>query len=108
MFDCNFWKGGLLFIDVCYYTAKGGPWKQHEGVEHDGLPELPFLMVVPPTLVEQVALECTRFLEPGSFDVIKITGAMGKHDSVWSEADKRANIPAHMRIYVASTTVSVT
>ena len=52
-------------------------------------------------------LECLRSLEPGSFDIIKITGAMGKHESVWSEADKRAEIPAHMRIYIASTTVSV-
>jgi hypothetical protein len=99
----------LSFIDTRYCTGQGGSWKNYKDKESrkKGLPNLPFLILAPPTLVEQVVLECLRSLEPGSFDIIKITGAMGKHESVWSEADKRAEIPAHMRIYIASTTVSV-
>src|SRR6266571_1356554 len=49
-----------------------GEWKDYSG-RQTVLPEYPFLIVVPPTLVEQVTVECTRFLQAGSLDVVKIT-----------------------------------
>ena len=93
---------------MCSYTGQKGLWKNYDDVEKaNRLPPYPFLILAPPTLVEQVTLECFQFLEASSFDIIKITRAMGKHESVWSKADKQAEIPTHMRIYIASTTVSV-
>jgi hypothetical protein len=81
-------------------------WKNFQG-EAGELPEEPFLIVVPPMLVEQAARECQRFLRGGSFDIIKITGSFEQHMDLWEEADERAQVPAHMRIYIATTTVSV-
>ncbi|KAH9019253.1 P-loop containing nucleoside triphosphate hydrolase protein [Lactarius pseudohatsudake] len=78
-------------------------WRDYRG-RQSVLPEYPFLIVVPPTLVEQVTLECTRFLKPGSLDVIRVTGSLDQHKDLWTEADKRAKVAPHMRLYVASTT----
>lgn len=87
-------------------TGQLDTWRNHAG-ECSKLPDDPFLIIVPPTLVEQVALECQRFLRAGSFDIIKITGSMDQHGEVWTEAEKRSEVPPSMRIYVATTTVSV-
>lgn len=92
--------------ELTYATgSQEGGWTTYEG-RPSVLPDYPFMFVVPPTLVDQVVVECVRFLKPGSFDVIKITGANVKHKDVWEEADKRSAMPPHMRLYVASTTVS--
>src|SRR6266571_7554101 len=82
-----------------------GEWKDYSG-RQTVLPEYPFLIVVPPTLVEQVTVECTRFLQAGSLDVVKITGGFEQHKEVWETLDKMGNTDACMRLYVASTTVS--
>lgn len=73
--------------------------------EKDVLPQHPFLIVVPPTLVDQVASECARFLEGGAFDIITYSAGYKSHKDVWCELDKRSHTLPHMRIYVASTTV---
>jgi hypothetical protein len=87
-------------------TGQSDGWRNYAG-ERSELPEFPFLIVVLPTLVEQVALECQRFLEPGSFDIIKVTGAMDQHCELWEVAESRSAVSAYMRIYIATTTVSV-
>ena len=87
-------------------TGQSDGWRNYAG-ERGELPEHPFLIVVLPTLVEQVAQECQRFLEPGSFDIIKITGAMDQHCELWEVAESRSAAAAHMRIYIATTTVSM-
>lgn len=74
--------------------------------EKMSLPDHPFLFVVPPTLVDQVASECARFLESGSFDIITYVSGYKTHKDVWAELDKRSYTAPHMRIYIASTTVS--
>lgn len=82
-------------------------WTNFEG-EECSLPLYPFLFVVPPTLVNQVALECKRFLKSGSFDIITYFAGYKTHKDVWAELDKLSHTETHMRIYVASTTVGVT
>ena len=83
-------------------TGRLGEWRNYAG-ECSELPEDPFLIIVPPTLVEQVALECQQFLQPGSFDIIKIT-----HSDMWRESEMRSKAPSYRRIYIATTTVSAT
>jgi SNF2 family DNA or RNA helicase len=86
--------------------GKQGEWKNYNG-EENVLPNDPFLMVVPPTLVDQVSVECNRFLEPGSIDVITITGAVTQHGEVWQAAGTISKLRPEMKLYIASTTVSV-
>jgi hypothetical protein len=69
------------------------------------LPQYPFLFVVPPTLVVQVASECDRFLETGAFDVITYFGGYKTHKDLWGALEERSHHAPHMRIYIASTTV---
>ncbi len=80
-------------------------WTNFAG-EKATLPEYPFLFVVPPTLVDQVASECARFLASGSFDVITYFGGRTAHKKVWEVLKDRSHNLPYMRIYVASTTVS--
>jgi hypothetical protein len=87
-------------------TTADKVWRNYVG-EEGRLPERPFLIVVPPALVHQVAEECRRFLLPGFLDVVLITGTTEQHKGVWKEADERAKLPSHMRLYIATTTVSV-
>ena len=87
-------------------AGKSDGWRNYKG-EVRKLPELPFLIVVPPTLVEQVTLECTRFLQPGSFDIVQVTGATEKHGDLWDKVESLASLPSYMRIYVAATTVNI-
>jgi hypothetical protein len=81
-------------------------WKNYAGEERE-LPDYPFLMVVPPGLIGQVAEECRRFLTSGYLDVILITGNMEQHREVWKEADRRSKVPPHLRLYIATSTVSL-
>ena len=71
------------------------------------MPDYPFMIIVPPTLVEQVALECQRFLQPGSFNIIKVMGSMEQHCDVWRQTEMRSKVPSYMTIYIATTTVSI-
>ena len=81
-------------------------WKDYTGVEK-ALPDHPFLIVVPPTLVDQVTQECARFLKPGSMDLVPITGAVEQRRNLWTEVGTRSHIAENMRLFIASTTVSV-
>jgi SNF2 family DNA or RNA helicase len=103
------WGNGLLLDCENLLTdmiGKEGAWTDHSG-RRCALPDHPFLIVVPQMLVKQVTLECTRILKPESLDVFMITQASTKHGNVWQAADQRSRLPAHMRLYVASTSVSV-
>ena len=71
------------------------------------MPDYPFMIIVPPTLVEQVALECHRFLQTGSFNIIKVMGSMEQHCDVWRQTEMRSKVPSYMTIYIATTTVSI-
>jgi hypothetical protein len=73
--------------------------------EKSVIPDHPFMFVVPPTLVDQVAFECNRFLESGSFDIITYTAGYKVHKDVWEVLERRSHTAPHMRVYVASTTV---
>jgi SNF2 family DNA or RNA helicase len=99
--DCEFRQSELT-------RAKGkqGDWTDYGGTKNT-LPNNPFLIVVPPTLVEQVTQECNRFLQPGSLDVIKVTGSAEQHEQLWAQAGNLSNLEPGRRLYVASTTVSV-
>ena len=55
--------------------------------EKSVIPDHPFMFVVPPTLVDQVAFECNRFLESGSFDIITYTAGYKVHKDVWEVLD---------------------
>ncbi|KAH9011667.1 P-loop containing nucleoside triphosphate hydrolase protein [Lactarius pseudohatsudake] len=85
-----------------------GIWGTQEWTNFAGkkatLPECPFLFVVPPMLVDQVASECNRFLQSGSFDVILYFAGHKSHYNMWAELEKRSSHSPYMRIYVASTT----
>lgn len=76
------------------------------GGQPNVLPKCPFLFVVPPALLDQVTLECNRFLDHGSFDVIKYFAGYKSHQAVWDATEAHAHSTEHMRIYVATTTVS--
>ena len=80
-------------------------WTNYAG-ERGALPEYPFLFVVPSTLVDQAASECARFLESGAFDIISYFGGYKSHKDVWAALEKRAHTESHMRIFVASSSVS--
>ena len=82
-------------------------WTNFEG-EECNLPLYPFLFVVPPALVDQVVLECKCFLKSGAFDIIKYVAGYKTHKDVWAQIEKQSFTEAHMRIYIASTTVSFT
>lgn len=82
-----------------------GGWSSYAG-KQAVLPDYPFMYIVPPTLVDQVTEECTKFLEGGGLDVIKLTGSFEKHREIWDETEKRAKTLPHMRIFIATTTVS--
>lgn len=88
------------------FSGKADGWRNYAG-EMRGLSDAPFLVIVPPTLVEQVAAECQRFLEPGSFNIIKITGALNKHSELWEMEEKYTALERSRTIYVATTSVSV-
>lgn len=79
-------------------TGQLDSWRNYAGEARE-LPDLPFLMMVPPTSVKQVALECRQFLQPGSFEIVEIAGAMEQQSDTRGEAD-------FMRIYIVATTVS--
>ncbi|KAH9048619.1 hypothetical protein EDB83DRAFT_2175585, partial [Lactarius deliciosus] len=64
------------YAETGKYPGIWGKHWRHLSAQQSVLPEYPFLIVVPPTLVEQVTLECTRFLKPGSLDVIRVTGSL--------------------------------
>ncbi|KAH9006022.1 hypothetical protein EDB83DRAFT_2236890, partial [Lactarius deliciosus] len=70
------------------------------------LPKSPFLIVVPPALVDQVTWECDHFLEKGLFDVIRYFGRYKTNQKVWEELWKPSSTgnPSHMCIYIALTT----
>ena len=74
---------------------------------HTPQPDSPFLIVMLPALVEQVTLESAWFLMPGSLEIIKITGSVKQHNELWKKADEQSLAHSHMRLYIASTTVSV-
>lgn len=86
--------------------GKGGMWSDYAGRQAQ-LPDYPFLIVVPPALVEQVTLESARFLMPGSLEIIKIIGSVKQREELWKTADERSFVRSHMRLYIASTTVGV-
>ncbi|KAH9011409.1 hypothetical protein EDB83DRAFT_2234057 [Lactarius deliciosus] len=106
-----------FFAVMAYYRKFYSEAKQYPGIwewtnftgEKATLPKSPFLIVVPPALVDQVAWECDHFLEKGSFDVIRYFGRYKTNQKVWEELRKPSSTgnPSHMRIYVASTTVSM-
>ena len=87
-------------------TGRRGKWRNYAG-EFILLPDYPFMIIVPPTLVEQVALECHRFLQTGSFNIIKVTKSMDQHCDVWRQTEMQSEVPSHMTIYIATTVVSV-
>ena len=97
------WERGT---DIYCTTTGNKVWKNYAGEERT-LPNLPFLMVVPPALVYQVAEECRRFLTIGYLDVVLITGTLEQHKGVWREADRRSNLAPHLRLYIATSTVSL-
>jgi hypothetical protein len=74
----------------------------------DVLPNHPFLIVVPSSLVNQVSYECNRFLETGAFDVVTYIGGYKSHKDLWNELEKRAHTVPHMRIIISSITVCPT
>ncbi|KAH9008002.1 hypothetical protein EDB84DRAFT_1281323 [Lactarius hengduanensis] len=95
----------VLLINCDANVCKGSKTWQDFAGKLGGLPELPFLFVVPPTLVNQVVTECVRFLQSGSFDIVPYTAGYKTHKSVWDVIEKRSHTVQHMRIYVASSTV---
>ncbi|KAH8986189.1 P-loop containing nucleoside triphosphate hydrolase protein, partial [Lactarius hatsudake] len=81
-----------------YYRAEKtypGLWGSKAWQDFTGklgsLPELPFLFVVPPTLVNQVVTECVRFLQSGSFDIVPYTAGYKTHKSMWDVIEKRSH-----------------
>ncbi|KAN0128350.1 P-loop containing nucleoside triphosphate hydrolase protein [Lactarius tabidus] len=86
----------LAFFSVlAYYRQFYADAKREKTI----LPDHPFLFVVPPTLVDQVAFECNRFLESGSFDIIKYVSGHNSHKGVWQALDQRSHTKPHMRIF---------
>ena len=69
--------------------------------------DYPFMIIVPPMLVEQVMLECQRFLQPRPFNIIKVMESMDQHCDMWRQMKMQSEVPSHMTIYIATTIVSM-
>ncbi|KAH9018911.1 P-loop containing nucleoside triphosphate hydrolase protein [Lactarius hengduanensis] len=83
------------------YEGKKDGWIDWAG-RQAALPDHPFLIVVPPPLLDQVTAECVRFLQAGSLDVVKVTGGLSQREGLWTEVAGRSKVAAGMRLYVTS------
>jgi hypothetical protein len=65
-----------------------------------------FLIVVPPALTGQILLECRRYLQPQTFDLMLYIGMVRTRERWWQTARDNSKHANTRKIVIASTTVS--
>jgi hypothetical protein len=80
-------------------------WKWPGDSEDGNIPNSPFIVVVPTSLILQFADECRRYLEPQSFDLLPYTGTLAKRPTWWSTVFNASHHQLSRRIVIATTSV---
>jgi hypothetical protein len=81
----------------------GSKWP---GDSDDGnIPDSPFIIVVPTSLISQFPDECRRYLQPQSFDLLTYTGTLRKREFWWSTVFDASHHRLWRRIVIATTSV---
>lgn len=70
------------------------------------IPDLPMIIVIPVSLVQQYKDEIRRYTKPNQVDIIPYTGYLMSRGNFWTSAWAASKQPAIRRIVLATTSVS--
>lgn len=73
----------------------------------DNIPELPSMIIVPPSLRQQVETELHRYLLRGVFDIMLYEGTVQSRGEYWSHTWAQSDLHECHRILLATAPVSV-